>query len=53
MWLIYFSALSAQKDVFSVFSYFAVNNVGFAQKYPEFFAKVPEEVSSDMELLSC
>ena len=35
----------------SVFSFFAVNNVGYAQEYPEFFAKVPEEVSCDMELL--
>ena len=35
----------------SVFSFFAVNNVGYAQEYPEFFAKVPDEVSCDIELL--
>ena len=28
-----------------------MNNVGLAQEYPEFFAKVPEEVSCDIELL--
>ena len=34
-----------------VFQNFIVNNVGFVQEYPEFFAKVPEEVSCDIELL--
>ena len=34
-----------------VFPHFIVNNVGLAQEYHEFFAKVPEEVSCDIELL--
>ena len=34
-----------------MFPHFAVNNVGYAQEYPEFFAEVSEEVSCGMELL--